>query len=267
MPFAVASYNVLADAYINPRWYEGVADFVLDPAWRHPALLEHISRLGADVLCLQEVEWDLFQALEARLGLLGYRGHYAQKGRGKPDGCATFVRAGAFPRQDAHTVHYADGAGSAGDSGHIALVVLLEDAGRPLAVVNTHLRWDSPGTPVAERWGYRQVSQLLAERTTLAPGGAAWIIAGDFNVTPGSEVVRLLEAAGFSDAHLGPADRPTCNANRRARRIDFLMHSRELVSHPADIPVIDDHTPLPSTEQPSDHLAILARFDWADAPP
>lgn len=266
MPFSVASYNVLADAYVNPRWYGGVPASVLDPAWRRPALVGHVSGLAADVLCLQEVEDDVFRDLEARLGPLGYEGHYAPKGGGRPDGCATFVRAGALPIRDVRAVYYADAAGRGADSGHVALVLRVEDGGRPVAVANTHLRWDPPGTPVADRLGCRQVTQLLAERAALAPGGAAWVIAGDFNAEPDSEVVRALGRAGFVDAYRGGAQRPTCNANRRARRLDYLFHTRDLESHPEDIAVIDDRTPLPSPEQPSDHLAILARFDWAGSP-
>ncbi len=60
MPFKVASYNILADSYINPAWYPGTDAELLDPAHRHPALVERIARMAADVICLQEVESDVF---------------------------------------------------------------------------------------------------------------------------------------------------------------------------------------------------------------
>src|SRR5688572_6528119 len=89
--FTVATYNVLATAYIKPEWYPGVSDHLLRAETRVPALVRHVEALGADVLCLQEVEPDVFAALGDRLGPLGYAGYYQQKGRNRPDGCATFV--------------------------------------------------------------------------------------------------------------------------------------------------------------------------------
>jgi mRNA deadenylase 3'-5' endonuclease subunit Ccr4 len=92
MSFSVASYNVLADAYIYPEWYPATPPSVLDPSWRQSALVRHLAELSADVLCLQEVEAERFAVFDAHLRPLGYSGHYARKGGSKPDGCATFVR-------------------------------------------------------------------------------------------------------------------------------------------------------------------------------
>ncbi len=92
MSFSVASYNVLADAYINPRWYPDTPASILDPAWRELALVQRVVNLAADVICLQEVEPQRFAAMQDRLRQLGYEGRYAGKSGGKPDGCATFIR-------------------------------------------------------------------------------------------------------------------------------------------------------------------------------
>src|SRR5438270_14076629 len=92
MSFSVASYNILCDAYIRLPDYPGVDPAVLAAHYRHPTLFRHIAALGADVLCLQEVEATVYPALAAHLEPLGYTGHYAQKAGGKSDGCATFVQ-------------------------------------------------------------------------------------------------------------------------------------------------------------------------------
>jgi mRNA deadenylase 3'-5' endonuclease subunit Ccr4 len=39
MSFSVASYNVLAEAYIRPDWYPNTPAAVLAPSHRHPTLL------------------------------------------------------------------------------------------------------------------------------------------------------------------------------------------------------------------------------------
>src|SRR5689334_15445529 len=121
MPFKAVTYNVLATAYIRPAWYAGVAPALLRPERRVPAVVRHIDSLGADLLCLQEVEKETLAALEGRLGPLGYTGHYEKKGGGKPDGCAVLFREGVFALRERQRLDYRDGErGAAGDSGHLA---------------------------------------------------------------------------------------------------------------------------------------------------
>src|SRR5262245_20302521 len=109
MPLKAATYNVLATAYIKPEWYRGVPPNLLSPAWRVPALVRHVESLGADLVCLQEVENEVFAALNQRLKLLGYEGHYEKKGRGRPDGCATFFRTSVFTQLQLLRLDYQDG--------------------------------------------------------------------------------------------------------------------------------------------------------------
>jgi mRNA deadenylase 3'-5' endonuclease subunit Ccr4 len=260
MPLLVVSYNVLADSYINPGWYPGVAPTLLAQGARTAAVVRRIAELGGDVLCLQEVEADVAAAIDDRLGALGYVGHFAPKGGGKPDGCATFVRSRAAAVRAVRTLAYGDGRGRRPDSGHIAFVLLVEWEGRPLAVANTHLKWDPPGTPSAGRRGLRQLTQLLEERETLAPGCGAWIICGDFNAGPDSDILHALGEAGFASAYRGREYLGTCVANGKAKMIDFLCHSGVLTAQPMDLPRIDDWTALPSLQEPSDHLPIAAQF-------
>lgn len=50
LDFTVATYNVLATAYIRPEWYPFSPKALLDPFHRIPALVEHLVRLRADIL-------------------------------------------------------------------------------------------------------------------------------------------------------------------------------------------------------------------------
>lgn len=260
MLFCVTSYNVLADAYIRPERYPGVPASVLAPERRRAALVRRIEALAGDVICLQEVEPDTLQALGARLGPRGYEAHYARKGGDRPDGCATFFKRRTFALQEVQTLYYRDGQGADPDSGHVALTLLLERAGRNVAVANTHLKWDPPGTPVADQQGYRQVAELLGQREAGKASCPAWILCGDFNVTPESDVVRMLLQQGLDYAHRKRAPVGTCIANRRARMIDYLFYTRALQARPLALSPLDDETPLPSSAEPSDHLAVRAWF-------
>ena len=132
--FTVATYNVLADAYIRPGYFPRTPAKLLASGPRQACLLDRIAALGADVVCLQEVEGPRYAALLSHLGGLGYGGAYAQKGRGKPDGCATFVREATFDLVSMERVPYEDGEP---ESGHVVQVVVLERDGHRLAVAQT----------------------------------------------------------------------------------------------------------------------------------
>lgn len=262
MSFTVASYNVLATAYVPHTRYRRTPRMVLDPAWRIPALVQHVTDLGADVLCLQEVELATFAALKSRLSSLGYAAEYARKTGGKPDGCATFYRQRSFEVIAARVVEYADGGQGQANSGHIALIVVLQAAGRVIGIANTHLIWDPPGTASTAKLGYRQALQLLSECQNLVPSPHGWLICGDLNATPDSEIIATLESTGFQYAHAGLAQTYTCKVNSEVKMIDYLFYSLEFRAEPQSILQISDRTVLPSSDQPSDHLPIAARFLW-----
>jgi len=253
MFFSFVTYNILADSYIRPAWYPNTPARCLDAAVRHEALLAELIALKADVLALQEVEHDLFVQIETGLRPLGYSGFYAPKGREKPDGCATFVQSAKLELIEHHRHSYDDG------SGHIALMSLLRFNGQTLGVANTHLKWAPPGTCSEEHVGVQQARALAAVCTAHACD--AWIVCGDLNCTPDSELFASLQTASFEDAHEG-ALTPTCNANREARKLDHVLHTGRLVATPLPIAHIEDQTPLPSAVHPSDHLPVQVRLGW-----
>ncbi len=262
MPFKAATWNILATAYIRREWYPGIRPEVLDPARRVPALASHAAALDADLLCLQEVEKDVFAVLEGRLGLLGYAGYYEKKSKGRPDGCATFFRKEVFAFRGSQRLDYHDRGDGREDSGHVALLLALEYGGRLLGVANTHIRWDRPDVPRDEQVGFRQVTELLEACARFIPPCAGWLVCGDFNRTPDDEAVAAMRRAGFAFAHAGRPHVLSAATNGRAKLIDYLFHSATLRSRPIDPPAINDGTLLPSPEQPSDHLALLADVEW-----
>jgi mRNA deadenylase 3'-5' endonuclease subunit Ccr4 len=251
--FSVASYNVLATAYIRPKLYAHCDPAVLQPAWRLPALARHVADLGADLLALQEVDAAIYAALEQALKPLGYAGHFMRKTGRKPDGCASFYRREAFTLAHQEGFDYADG------SGHVALLLTLERGGRRIGLANTHLKWSAPG----ETHDPVQMHELLRMVADPARPGADWFICGDLNAKPESPVLAALAQAGYRPTHAAMQPGFTCNPNRAAKTIDYVCHTAAIRSMPLPLMPIDDLTPLPSCEQPSDHLAVVARFDWA----
>ena len=265
MPFTVTTYNILASAYIKPEWYAGVPEHLLRPESRVPAVARHVAALDADVLCLQEVEPDVFAALTAHLEPLGYAGRYEQKGRNRPDGCATFFRTGTFALRRAHRLEYRDReSGAESHSGHVALLLSLEHDGHLLGIANTHVRWAAPDTPRNEQVGYRQVEELIEACRRFEPPCRDWVVCGDFNYTPSTDAVQAMRDAGYTFAHAERPDLRSAVANGRAKLIDYVFHTAGLRSRPLDPAPISDDTQLPSPDQPSDHLALVAHFDWLE---
>ena len=244
MALTIATYNVLATAYINPQWYPFCTSESLDPLYRIPALIDHLVRLQADVLCLQEVEEPVYAAAETRLAPLGYAGSFTRKRQGKPDACATFIQTGVCERVEVIEVEYRDAVRQDGpeqsDSGHIAQIVVLKNGQRFLGVANTHLKWDVPEVPDDQQFAYRQMTQLLMERNVLAPQCQGWVICGDFNVTAESGTVRILREAGFEFSHARHPRAATSNANRRAKMIDFIFYDGALNAEPLPLPAVND---------------------------
>ncbi|HME63197.1 MAG TPA: endonuclease/exonuclease/phosphatase family protein [Candidatus Binatia bacterium] len=262
MSFSLATYNVLANTYANRAWYRRTPSMVLNPAWRVPALVQHISALKTDVLCLQEVEPDVFATLRASLAASRYNVQYARKSGDHPDGVAIFYHREKFELVSASRFIFADGEGDEADSGYIALITMFRASEGVIGVINTHLLWDPPGTSSESRRGYRQARQLLAEWEKIAGSANAWILAGDFNVTPDDALIGMIRRAGFDYAHCGLADAATCNVHGEARMIDYIFYSHPLCCEPEAITPVHDLTVLPSADQPSDHVAVAARFTW-----
>lgn len=244
----VASYNVLASAYIRPEYYPDVDEEVLDPTTRHSAVVQRVLGLSADVYCLQEVDAEILASLKEWLP--GYTCRYLPKRRGRPDGCATLIHG--VQVLNWHELIYSD------RSGHVALILEADLGGRRLALANTHIKWDPSATPLGERHGYLQTLDLLEKLCTLDCD--EWILCGDFNVSPRDELVRCLREAGLNEAFDGLERAYTCVIKGRARKIDYLFHSAGLEASPEALPRVDDATTLPSLAEPSDHLPLVASF-------
>jgi mRNA deadenylase 3'-5' endonuclease subunit Ccr4 len=256
MPISLISYNVLADSYIKPSFYPKVERSLLLPEFRIPFLLRRIHETLADVMCLQEVEPSVFSFLKTSLEPLGYFSCFCQK-KNKPDGCATFVSRHLMTTA-IDSLFFQDGNGIEPDSGHLAQILHVEGASGKIGIANTHFKWDPPNQSKTEKYGLRQASQLLSHLSSLEPERTAWVVCGDFNAEPYGDIAMLFNDYGFIDAYRNQNAMCTCASNQKARRIDFIVHSKTLCSQPLAIAPIDDSTSLPSEIEPSDHLSIGA---------
>jgi endonuclease/exonuclease/phosphatase family metal-dependent hydrolase len=93
-----------------------------------------------------------------------------------------------------------------------------------------------------------------------------WLICGDFNSRPESDVVATLCKAGHEFAHAGHPDVRSAAVSGRASLLDYLFHTRGLPARSIDPPSVTGVKAPPSADQPSDHLALVADFEWPPTP-
>ena len=247
------TWNVLADAYVKPRYFPNCDPALLEPGVRTRPIIAHLAASAADVVCLQEIEPPVAEAIRAAGG---WDVQFAPK-IGRPDGCAILARRDAR-LADVRTIAFRDGAPDRADSGHIALAATVRVGDRTLQLATTHLRWDPPHLPHAERWATRQARDLIL---LMGDDPARWIICGDLNVQAGDPAYAMLIEAGLVDVM---PDRPTANANDKAKRIDHILCGRGIAAKPHPVMPIGDTTPLPSDVMPSDHLPITVTVELAN---
>ena len=114
----VMTYNILADSNAyqvknQVTMYPYVKKDIIEKARRMPLILHEILAYGADVICLQEVDYLVFDTLfHPILQQYGYQGFYSEKqGASLNEGCAMFWSLRSFapvPEHDQRTVPLRD---------------------------------------------------------------------------------------------------------------------------------------------------------------
>lgn len=246
MRLKLVTYNILANAYVKRDRYPHSSPEALDPTSRRARLLDCIAALDADVLCLQEVEPEAFEAIRSRLGRPGVLARPSDR----PDGLAVIHRAGLAARM-VELVEPSFGRGNT----LVAQIARFDG----FSVANMHLRWRPDDTPDADHIGLQQLRRVL-DVCDGEPG--PWILAGDFNAISQSRVIAEAERRGY---HIScRAQRPwdTTNINGRRRKIDYLLHTpAHWRPEPGVLPELGRRTPMPSLQHASDHLPLEVVFE------
>jgi CCR4-NOT transcription complex subunit 6 len=219
MAVKVLNWNVLADIYATEQMYDYCAPWALSWSYRKVLIFKQIAALDGDIVCLQEVQNDCFEAdLRPAMEALGFDYVYAPKTRAMftnkytSEGAAIFYRANRYRKIDHFVLDFDARAAEYGhlnkaqlnrlSRGNVAVFTLLEDTrhgGRPLVVANTHITADVDAGDV-KIWQTQTLLDTLHEwvlRSTVT-GQAPVILCGDFNSTPESTVYELLMTGQIS---------------------------------------------------------------------
>ncbi|KAG2445827.1 hypothetical protein HXX76_000431 [Chlamydomonas incerta] len=103
------TYNLLADKYTRGGWHSYCLPQHLNWDSRRERILQEIESYSSDIICLQEVEAQVFAGeLQPWLAARGYRGHYLARQygdnvHGPPEGVALFYRTEVFELEQQHS--------------------------------------------------------------------------------------------------------------------------------------------------------------------
>jgi endonuclease/exonuclease/phosphatase (EEP) superfamily protein YafD len=251
-----------------------------DTPFRVAALAVELTKLGADIVCLQEIHQHLFRRTLTAATPYHVDAIHAPK-RGRPrGGLLTLSRLPVVTHNYTSFVEQGLWYGlelmdRMLDKG--LLITHYEHEGLPLIVINTHIIANYAANYARSgASALRQQAQLhqLAKVVDALPTDALIILVGDFNLPRGSWLYEeFLEASGMEDTLSGdirPTYRPLPGVPARyALPIDFVF-----VRRPQNIPVtctsqlcLDKPVPLVSNYHNflSDHLGIISHFTWDES--
>ncbi|XP_074268903.1 carbon catabolite repressor protein 4 homolog 4 [Silene latifolia] len=236
--FSVVSYNILAQVYVKSSLFPHSPKPCLRWKARSQAVLTVLENLGADFLCLQELdEYDDFY--RGNIERHGYSSIYIQRNGQKRDGCGIFYKPSSAELVLQENIEYNDLVKSIvedddssdksekqthdectkedrGDPNDprvrlkrdcvgIMSAFRLADASRHLLIIaNTHIYWDPEWADVKlaqVKYLLSRLDQfriLVSERFECTP---SVIVTGDFNSTPGSEVYNYLISGSSGGQH------------------------------------------------------------------
>ena len=248
-----------------------------DTHFRVSALVLELTKLKAEIVCLQEIHQHLFRRTLTTATPYHVDAIHAPK-RGRPRG--GLLTLSRLPVMNHHYVSFAE----QGRWMHLEIMDRMLDkgilvthyqvAGLPLIVVNTHIianyaaDYERTGRPAL-----RQQSQLkqLAMAMRAFPADAMVMLVGDFNLPRGSWLYEdFLTESGMEDTLAGdkrPTYRPLPGVPAHyALPIDFVF-----VRRPQNLAVtctselcLDQPVPLVGGYRNflSDHLGIISHFTW-----
>lgn len=239
-----ATYNVLAQCFVEPERYAYLPPPLLDHTHRTKMLLDTIDDANASVLLLQEVEGSLLDRLRARLGS---RYHILWSRRPThTDGCAILVSRTEAQLLNHHTLIYQDH-----EPGYsqVACIATIRHKDQDLTVVSTHLRCGCQAIAGQSPIGQLQIRALL--RFVQHQPTHACILGGDLNATPDSLTLKEAYTEGFQRT----SDQVTAYIRGVLGKRDYLLYTGTVLC-PLPSPRFEQ---LPSRQHPSDHVMLRAK--------
>lgn len=189
--FRVMTYNILADHYAQEHCrelYSAVPWVALEWSKRAEMIAKEVEHWSPDVVCFQEV--DHFEHLKGLLKPHGYKGVYAARTGGRPDGLAMFWKRSRFSAEAIQVLEFAD----MGLKDNVCQLTVLrsKDNAFALLVTNIHVLFN-PKRGDIKLGQVRTMLEAAHALVTARPAGPCpVIVSGDFNSAAGSPLYEFM---------------------------------------------------------------------------
>lgn len=290
--FRLLSYNILAQDLLvdNLFLYCDVDTRFLHWNYRLEQIIQEVSKLQPDILCLQEVQHNHINELLRQLRCRGLEGHkleYVFKKRtgNRCDGCAIIYDRNKFKLIKEQSVEYFTKDDAILNRENVAIMAKFEirdDPSCTFIATNTHLLYNPRRVDVR----MSQINKLLSALAKFSEGHRSnnkrcpFIIVGDFNCPPGSVEYNALTSTRAQTFNASDGDINLENISfghdtastfqGKWVTVDYILRSRWEqnnknleVNSVYKLPTVDEcnsYGKLPNKCSGSDHLSLAIQF-------
>lgn len=266
---SLVTWNLLAPHFASPSKYPWATDD-LDWSVREPRIVKELMDIDADIICLQEVQVDLWDHLLSQFSET-HQGALQKMERNHPVANAILVRKGLkISRMESRS------------RALIAVLMDEKELSSPLYLANVHL--EAGYSDEADGIRFHQVRSLCRRLDHQVNRDAATldnsppiVITGDCNTLRGTPLHSFLQTGTgggpLNDAYLEqpPPWGPDLGMTYRSGHLLDYVWVSDSVHVLRTMPVKEavasvEQKPWPSAENPSDHIPIGAILSWPGAP-
>jgi len=233
----------LADGFLIDNKY-------LEIEYRLPIIIKKIKSYNPDIISLVEVHHSSVDDIVNNFP--EYLSIYEMKtGEDSEDGCLILFKKEEFTLLSYNIIKYKD-------SSQIAIKCVFNYYNNIFVFISTHLK-------AKEEFRNKriiQVSQLLEQIDLTIP----CIITGDFNDTPDSNPIKLINHYNLKQVHNSEGHYTTYKTRKETIRriIDYIFISPHFISNSKEVPDYKSfpETGCPTAYHPSDHIEIVSDISF-----
>ncbi|GFQ78679.1 protein angel homolog 2 [Trichonephila clavata] len=216
--FTIMTYNILSqNAVENHRYlYRNCHPAFLQDDYRISRILPEILKSKSDIICLQEVEQNLFNnRIKQVFDSQGFESIFKSRTGSHSDGCAILWRKKKFDLVHEKAVEFRSTSVELLDRDNIGLIAVLKP-NHPkfthllLHVATTHLLFNPKRGDIKLcqlRWFFAELERLsLKKVTNVKRHYHPIILCGDFNIEPDSPLYEFIQKGGINVLNIMSGD-------------------------------------------------------------
>ncbi|GFS84950.1 protein angel homolog 2 [Trichonephila clavipes] len=216
--FTIMTYNILSqNAVENHRYlYRSCHPAFLQDDYRISRILPEILKSKSDIICLQEVEENLFNnRMKQVFDSKGFASIFKMRTGSNSDGCAILWRKKKFDLVQEKAVEFRSTSVELLDRDNIGLIAVLKP-NHPkfthllLHVATTHLLFNPRRGDIKLcqlRWFFAELERLsLKQVTDVKRHYHPIILCGDFNIEPDSPLYEFIESGSINVLNIMSGD-------------------------------------------------------------